>query len=189
LKKYETHNPLVAYAIQRFLSSIKDMLSGVHPKTVLDVGCGEGIVLKHTSDCGTDVFNVGLDISKSAVKIAKHINPKKSFCVADAAHLPFKSSSFELVMCCEVLEHLDEPEVVIEECGRVSSKACLSSVPNKHLFRLANMLRLKNLSRWGEDKEHRHAWTKNEFVELMSRDLHVCEVRQLTAWVIVLASK
>jgi len=64
-----------------------------------------------------------------------------------------------MVLCTEVLEHLENPEKGLKELIRVSSKYILLSVPNEPFFMLENLVRLKNVSRLGNDIEHINHWT------------------------------
>jgi len=164
-------------------------VDALKPESVLDVGCGEGFVLGGLDLKTLNSFKVGLDISKKALIYARKKNHVASVVVADARNLPFRNSSFDLVLCAEVLEHFDDPLSVLAECARTSSSSCLLSVPNKIVYRLANIMRLKNLSRCGEDAEHKSAWGKKEFVEFTSRFLKVKQVRDVVLWVLVLAEK
>ncbi|TSC63540.1 MAG: putative methyltransferase [Microgenomates group bacterium Gr01-1014_93] len=89
---------------------------------ILDIGCHSGTFTeKILKKIGTrEVY--GIDISESAIKkISKRI-PYGHFEVADAASLPFKNDFFDLAVCLEVLEHVDNPQKVISEIKRVLKK-------------------------------------------------------------------
>lgn len=85
----------------------------IKKKMILDIGCGVGSVDFYLAEEGNRV--VGIDISKnainSAIKTAKVLkkmsNPK--FIVGDIEKLNFKNK-FDVVICSEVLEHLDDDE-------------------------------------------------------------------------------
>ena len=94
---------------------------------VLDMGCGEG---RHTIGLFVekDLNSVGFDLSLKDVKIAKdrlkdfNISENKSFCyfgVGDINNLCFKDSSYDVVICSEVLEHVDDPEKALDQIIRV----------------------------------------------------------------------
>lgn len=89
-------------------------------KSVLEVGCGDGSKLARLVGKNGDA--TGIDISSVAIKMAKKKYRKLKFVRADAEKLPFKNSSFELVYSVYTLEHLREPDKVIEECIRVLRK-------------------------------------------------------------------
>lgn len=96
---------------------------------ILDVGCGGGdleVVLerkgfKHITSL--DMSQKSLDALKSKTKKIKTVlhNLKDN--------LPFKDKEFNTVVCCEVLEHIENPMQVIRECLRVG-KECILAIPN-----------------------------------------------------------
>jgi len=100
-------------------------------KTILDVGCGNGVVINRLQNKG---FNcTGIDTSKEALK---HVKCKRKIMYCNA--LNFRCNSFNLVICAEVLEHLQEGiyENTIKEIERVSNKYILITAPYKEDLRL-----------------------------------------------------
>lgn len=87
----------------------------------LDVGCGGGIITEDLAKISDQVF--GVDISGSSLNTARlhaeqnelKINYQKAY----AENLPFESDSFDLVTCCDVLEHVDDVDKAISEIARV----------------------------------------------------------------------
>ncbi len=103
---------------------------GVH--TVLDVGCGTGIVTRLLSG---KYEIMGLELSSVGVrKITELGIPCQQGSIAE---IPFPDRSFDLVMSCEVFEHLDDElfSQGLGEVARVASKHVLVTVPNKDRFR------------------------------------------------------
>jgi SAM-dependent methyltransferase len=96
---------------------------------ILDVGCGTGVLLARLKSERRELY--GFDISPTGVRIAKTINKDTNLFVADARHMPFKSNSFDYIICTEVLEHI-EGDDAIRECYRVlrANGSALFSVPN-----------------------------------------------------------
>jgi ubiquinone/menaquinone biosynthesis C-methylase UbiE len=92
--------------------------------TVLDLGCGDGTILRSMD---STLFKVGLDISYTALKLAKVGHP----ILASSEALPFRQNAFDLLMCTEVLEHL--PPIIFEtalsEIRKVAKRYILISVP------------------------------------------------------------
>ncbi len=93
-------------------------------KKVLDVGCGEGSRL-NTLGGGT-----GIDINRFAIEQAKKNYPKSDFKLASVEKLPFKDKSFNLVYSAFVIEHVQNPEKMLDEMIRVSSKHVVILCPN-----------------------------------------------------------
>ncbi|MBP8864208.1 MAG: class I SAM-dependent methyltransferase [Anaerolineae bacterium] len=92
-------------------------------KSVLDVGCGNGLL---TGQLSKTHQTVGVDRSQAALQ--QMSEPR---CQANAAALPFPDSSFDAVVCLEVLEHLPYPVFpsVLREINRVARNFVLITVP------------------------------------------------------------
>ena len=94
-------------------------------KNILEVGSGDGLILNALRQCGYDP--VAFDISGKALK---HLQGSK-LVMGTANQLPFSSNSFDLVLACEVLEHIPNPiyKSVLDEIKRVAKKYILITVP------------------------------------------------------------
>jgi ubiquinone/menaquinone biosynthesis C-methylase UbiE len=86
-------------------------------KNILDLGCGDGTRLHYISK--NENHCAGVDISKYAISIAKKRYPECDFKVANLEKLPFNDNSFDFVYSAFVLEHLQNPEKIIDEAIRV----------------------------------------------------------------------
>lgn len=188
-RKHTHRNPIQRYLIGRFFEHLVHEAKILKPKTVLDVGCGEGFTLNRLrkADIGKDL--IGVDFSKTAVKLGKEHFPSLDLREGNIYKLPFKDNTFDLVICLEVLEHLEDPEKALKELVRVSKKHCIISVPNEPYFRLANFFRGKNLSRWGNDIEHINHWTSGKFKNFVGQHLRVIDVKKPFAWTMVVGVK
>jgi len=98
--------------------------------TILDVGCGDGRIIERLPK---RYKTVGVDYSCNSLRQFV----QRRVC-ANSANLPFRDRSFDLVLCCEVLEHL--PDELFEatrcELERISRRYILISVPYKENMRL-----------------------------------------------------
>lgn len=104
---------------------------------VLDIGCGSGIWLdRFESTYQTEGF--GIDVSRQSLSSAQASALGASkFVVADARNLPFKNRSFTLSVSLDVLEHIEEPERVVDEMIRVAignGKILIYAVSKKNMF-------------------------------------------------------
>jgi len=97
-------------------------------RTILDLGCGEGLFLSYAVRAGYRAF--GADISALALETAKETGVPVVLC--DATAVPFGDETFEIVTCFDVLEHLRDPSVALREIGRVLRRGGLfvMSTPN-----------------------------------------------------------
>lgn len=88
-------------------------------KTVLDIGCGAGILTNALANVGHRVF--GIDLSSSSLEVAKKYDATKtvSYQIANAYSLPYPDQTFDVVCAMDVLEHVEEPQLLISEASRV----------------------------------------------------------------------
>ncbi|MDD3247365.1 MAG: class I SAM-dependent methyltransferase [Methanosarcina sp.] len=185
-KKYTSKNPLMGIVISKFMKDLSETIAPLEDlNSIIDIGCGEGFII----NCLNRPDITGVDISKKALNIAKRKNPECNFCTGSVYDLSFKKNSFDLVLATEVLEHLENPEKALQEIKRISKNYCLFSVPNEPYFRTMNLLRGKNLTRFGNDIEHVQNWSSREFVKLAKTYFDVVEVKKPFPWTMVLCRK
>jgi 2-polyprenyl-6-hydroxyphenyl methylase/3-demethylubiquinone-9 3-methyltransferase len=119
---------------------------------VLDVGCGGGFTCEFLSNRGAQVY--GIDQSTPCIDAAK-VHAEKiglpiTYCVGVAEALPFGDASFDVVVCVDVLEHVDSPTRTVEEIGRVLKPGdmfCFDTINRTMRSRLIMIWLLENLLR------------------------------------------
>ena len=89
---------------------------------ILDVGCASGWFISQVNKKYHKASCFGIDIYDAAILYARKNYPKINFKVADANKIPYKEKTFDLVICTEVLEHVDNPKEVLLEIKRVLKK-------------------------------------------------------------------
>lgn len=102
---------------------------------ILDVGCGIGDNLAPFIE--DNIEAVGIEYSKSSFEIARNILPDKiKLYHGSATKLPFNSSTFDGIICIEVLEHIDDHWQALREINRVTklNGFIIISVPYRHWF-------------------------------------------------------
>ena len=148
---------------------------------ILDVGCGDALPLFILdSDINTPEY-YGIDVSLLDIAFAERLKEllkadNVTFVVGDADRLPFQDSLFDIVICSEVLEHLDHPEACLKEIRRIlkNGGTALISTPNENnlitkfpkIFKIAHKESAGGILKM---KEHN------------SRDEHI-SVRSVKAW-------
>lgn len=187
-RKHTNPNPFQRLLLGRFHHAALDLLHVLPVRRVLDAGCGEGFALRAVLVSQGDLEVVGLDASPPALKVARRLNPGSRFAAGDLLRLPFPDRSFDLVVCMEVLEHLDDPRHGLAELCRVSARYLLLSVPNEPLFRGANFLRGKNVAALGNDPGHVNHWGAPGFVRFVRRQADVLTWRTSFPWTLVLCA-
>jgi 2-polyprenyl-3-methyl-5-hydroxy-6-metoxy-1,4-benzoquinol methylase len=86
-------------------------------KTFLEVGCGLGYFSERALSMGAKV--TGIDVGSKLVKKTKDRVPGGRFLTASAAKLPFKNNTFDIVLCTEVIEHVEFQQKTLKEMFRV----------------------------------------------------------------------
>jgi ubiquinone/menaquinone biosynthesis C-methylase UbiE len=189
IEKYTSQNPLLRWAIKKFYSDLYSLIVNLRVKKMLDVGCGEGFVTNFVKNANKSIRIDGLDVDRKKIMYAKKRFSQINFKVGSVYSIPKPDSSYDLVVATEVLEHLSDPPRAIKEMKRVSSKYLLFSVPRQPHFRIASILRLRYLERWGEHPEHLHSWTRNELESFLSKFVKVRKIKNSTFWVLALCEK
>ena len=100
---------------EQVLPLIEAFLHGA--RRVLDVGCGEGQVSRRIAGLGVDV--VGLDPTEAQIRVAHQRGGRARFIRARSEQIPCPPASFDAVVLCLALEHVDPFEPAIAEVARV----------------------------------------------------------------------
>ena len=108
-------------------------LLGDPPASLLDVGCGTGVLTDWLAGLGFDATGVDIDSELMLQMRSPHSE-------ASIESLPFTDGSFDFVVASEVLEHLPEPMfgAAISELGRVARSGIVVSVPNEESLESAS---------------------------------------------------
>lgn len=107
-----------------------------HGKRVLDAGCGIGYGSNMLAGSGAAEV-AGVDIAEPIIEVARQsAAPGVTFSTGDVAALPFGSDSFDLVVCFEVIEHVEDTDAVLDELARVLAPGgvIVLSSPNRDRY-------------------------------------------------------
>ncbi|HEX2413719.1 MAG TPA: class I SAM-dependent methyltransferase [Thermoleophilaceae bacterium] len=198
--KYGSSNPVVRRLMTGFHAALDDLWERAAPESVLDVGCGEGVLTVDwaqrlgDTQAGADaprgtggrVVGIDLDDPKLRAEWEKRSRPNLEFRAEEATQLSFDDSEFDLASAIEVLEHVPEPEATVAEMARVARRHLLVSVPREPLWRALNMARGAYLRDLGNTPGHVNHWSKRDFVSLLSRHGTVEEARSPFPWTMLL---
>ncbi len=188
--KHSNQNPIQKALIDNFYKELFKMIKPLKANSILDVGCGEGFTLKKLEEKKLGKKNEGIDYSDDAIKIGKKIYPELALFKGDVYGLSYKDNSFDLSLCTEVLEHLDDPVKAVREIKRVTSKYIIFSVPNEPFFIGANFIRGKYLRNFGNHPEHINHWSAWGFEKFLKKQgLIIVKSRHPFAWSLVLVKK
>jgi SAM-dependent methyltransferase len=187
--KYGSNNPVVRRLMARFEGTLDELFTQAAPRSLLDVGCGEGVLTHQWAQrLGDDRRVVGIDLDDPALHAewAKRTAPNLDYRVMKAENLPFADGEFDLGAAIEVLEHVPDPEHTVAEMARVAQRWLLVSVPREPLWRALNMARGAYWKDLGNTPGHVNHWSKRSFVALLSRHGEVVEARSPFPWTMLL---
>jgi SAM-dependent methyltransferase len=165
-----TPNPLSRDLIALKANWILSRLPTALDPVVLDYGAGEGKYLHLIRGVRPRARLVGVDIRapKSPADFEFHLVP-------DGAKLPFPEDVFDLVISCDVLEHVTDIRESLDEIHRVlrSGGLFIGFVPLEGGFGPHGFFRLFNPNIYLATKDHRHAYRREQIVSLMETRFHV----------------
>lgn len=188
--KHTSNNPLQRLLITNFYNTLFSLVKPLSPNIILDAGCGEGFTLNELAQRSIGNNLEGIDNTKEAIELAKKQFPQMRFMLGDIYNLPYKNNMFDLVICTEVLEHLQYPKKGLKEVLRVSKKYALFSVPNEPFFMTSNLLRGKNITRWGNDPGHLNHWNPFSLKRFLKQEhVAIITVKLPFPWTMVLVEK
>ncbi len=184
--KYGTRNPIARAMMGGFLRAVTGFYAQVSPRSVLEVGCGEGRLAQHlvTTALRPDRFVItDVDLVALAPGLDPLLEPRQ----ASAYELPFEDRSFDLIVCCEVLEHLDDPVRGIAEVARVARRAAIVSTPREPLWRALNLARGRYVRDLGNTPGHVQHFSRRALREVVGGRMQVLATRTPVPWTVVLA--
>lgn len=189
-QKHQSKNPIQRALIGRFKQRAAELVRQAAPRTILDLGCGEGFMIEALLDAGIDAQFTGIDLSEAAIADARgRIGPRAnaSFEVVDARKLVDDGRTFDMVMMLEVLEHIPNPAQMIPILKKLASRHVLLSVPWEPFFCGLNLARGKNITRLGNDPEHVNHWTRQGFFRFIRPHFSILETPGVFPWSMALA--
>jgi 2-polyprenyl-3-methyl-5-hydroxy-6-metoxy-1,4-benzoquinol methylase len=187
--KYGSTNPLVRRMMAGFERSLDELLGLADPESLLDVGCGEGVLVHEWAKrLGERRRVVGIDLEEDSIQQgwAQRLAPNLEYKVMRAENLPFADDEFDLTSAIEVLEHVPDPEHTVAEMARCARRHLLLSVPREPLWRMLNMARGAYWSDLGNTPGHLNHWSRRSFIALLARHGKVAEVRSPFPWTMLL---
>jgi SAM-dependent methyltransferase len=187
--KYGSTNPVVRRLMAGFEGTLDELFALADPQSLLDVGCGEGVLTHQWAQrLGDERRVVGIDLDDPALHAewAKRTAPNLEYRVMKAENLPFADREFDAATAIEVLEHVPDAEHTVAEMARVAKRWLLVSVPREPLWRGLNMARGAYWKDLGNTPGHVNHWSKRSFVALLSRHGEVVQARSPFPWTMLL---
>lgn len=190
--KYGSSNPIVRWIMKGFADSLSTLVSIANPKTIHEIGCGEGYWVIDWQGQGIDAR--GSDFSSTVIEIARENAHAQGldatiFKPCSIYDIEPEMDSADLLICCEVLEHLEDPKAGLAALQRVASDYVIVSVPREPIWCFLNMIRGKYLSQFGNTPGHIQHWSKRSFIKLVSGYFDIVEVKTPLPWTMLLCRK
>jgi len=111
-------------------------------KLALDIGCAYGFVKDLLCRLGYRAF--GTDVSRFAIRQGTKLRIDK-LVLSDLLHLPFRASSFDLITCFEVLEHVSDPKIALSEFYRILKPTGIFLMSTPSIGAIARLIDLLTL--------------------------------------------
>jgi len=186
--KYGSTNPVVRRLMGAFERTLDELFVTAAPGSLLDVGCGEGVLTHQWAQRMGEKRIVGIDLDDPKLHALWETRqaPNLTYQVMKAENLPFADGEFDVATAIEVLEHVPDAAHTVAEMARVASGHLLVSVPREPLWRGLNMARGAYWKDLGNTPGHLNHWSKRSFVELLSRHGEVIEARSPFPWTMLL---
>ena len=186
--KYGSTNPVVRRLMNGFQGALDELFSRAAPESVVDVGCGEGVLTHQWAQRLGDrpVVGTDLDDPKLRAEWETRRRPNLEFRATPVEGLPFADDEFDLAAAIEVLEHVQDPERAVGEMARVARRHLLVSVPREPLWRALNVARGAYVRELGNTPGHLNHFSKRGFAAMLSRHGQVIEARAPFPWTMLL---
>lgn len=120
-------SPYVPFSL---LNAVQRSLDKWDKASLLDVGCGKGESMKFINRQG-GFLTVGVDIFEPAIREAQRQRSHDEHVLCDVRKLPFQKKSFDIVLCMEVLEHLDKEEgtLLLQSLEEIARRQVIVTTP------------------------------------------------------------
>jgi len=189
--KYGSRNPIVRWMMAGFIDAFGELVERADVSATLEIGCGEAELSIHMAARGMKVR--GCDIAADAIDEARSrveaAGVDVELWVQRLEDFDGRSDSAPLVVCCEVLEHLDDPEQGLQTLAGLADPWLLCSVPREPLWRFLNVARAHYLADLGNTPGHLNHWSKRGFIAFMSQRFDVVESRSPIPWTMLLCRR
>lgn len=187
--KYGTRNPIARALMRNFLGSFEELLAQcTDARTALEVGCGEGELSIRVALAGKQVrgFDIAAEVIPEAHRRSAAAGVSLDLRTDSIFNLDPALDSADLVVCCEVMEHLEDPQLALEKLHSVCRQRLIVSVPREPIWRVLNLARGKYIAELGNTPGHLQHWSKHGFIKLLQTRFDVQQVRSPLPWTMAL---
>ena len=170
LDKSQLSNPLARRMVAGFDSALMSLIDGLQPApaSVHEVGCGEGRLSRMLRDhLKLPVRASDFSGELTAENLARG-ETNIHYLARSVYDLDPAEDSADLMICCEVLEHVERPAEALAALRKLRARRWILSVPREPLWRALNMARGKYLGALGNTPGHLNHWSSGGFTRFLA---------------------
>mgnify|MGYP001558099494 CR=1 FL=1 len=188
---YHLHSSLPIRLIEKMrVRAVLEAVQSPPASSILEIGCGAGNVVEHLREAKC----FGVDLSfRMVARSRERLKNRISVLQADGQRLPFSSNTFDGVLCTEVLEHVENPELVLDEIHRVAKPQAriALSIPNENLInrlkRWIFRLKINRFLSGGQyqipeqmnDEWHLHVFDLKDLTQMLTRKFLIKKIKPI----------
>lgn len=188
LDKDHIRNPIARRMVAGFDAALEELIASVQqrPGSVHEVGCGEGRLSRR--------LHAQLGITVRASDFSQELIAENrtrgdlgiNYVTRSIYDLNGAEDRAELVLCCEVLEHVERPADALASLRGLGARDYILSVPREPWWRVLNMARGKYLGALGNTPGHLNHWSRQGFLDFLARGgFHAQRCLQPLPWTMV----
>ena len=187
--KYSSRNPIVKWLMRGFDNSLSELVAQAAPSSIHEVGCGEGYWVMRWHAQGLSAR--GCDFSHQVIEMAKDNASERELPVSlfeqrSIYELEPARDGADLVVCCEVLEHLEDPDAALQRLQTVVQRHLIVSVPREPIWCALNLVRGKYIGQWGNTPGHLQHWSTRSFKQQVGQYFDIIGVKTPLPWTLLL---
>lgn len=194
--KYREQDSIVDYISQRridrrvYYDLIQNYVNSFANPLILELGCGTGIDICTVAEGNPQTRAFGSDISEKSiqlgVRVAKELSSKISYFVADTLNIPFDDNQIDIVFSQGLVEHFEDPCLVIREQTRVLKRGGILIINVPQILTAYTLIKhkLMRLGEWelGWETEFSYRGLKKIGRELRLLEREVCGYQYWKSW-------
>lgn len=179
-------NPLARRMVAGFDAAVLSLLAEAQPKTMHEVGCGEGRLARLIHSRHPVPFRAS-DFSRELIEENLRQGPAAiQFVCRSIYDMSPAEDAADVVVCCEVLEHLEDAAKGVCALRDLGARRYILSVPNEPIWRVLNFCRGKYWSAFGNTPGHLNHWSASGFRHFLeSHGFKIVKVLQPFPWTMV----
>lgn len=186
--KYASSNPVERRLVAGFVGRLGELVERSGALEAHEIGCGEGELAIRLARAGLRVrgSDASAEVIEEARRRAAAAGVDVDYRAAPIEALEPRYDAAELIVCCEVLEHLPDPDAALATLAALACPWLLVSVPREPVWRALNLARLSYVGDLGNTPGHLGHWSKRGFLAFLRERVTVVEVRSPLPWTMAL---